>query len=302
LRPQARGLGLEDQFETIKKNYKIVNDLLGGIVKVTPSSKVVGDMAMFMTSNNLTKADILKKKNLAFPESVKNLMRGDLGQIAGGFPKKIQSIILKGEKPYTDRPNAHLEPIDFKAGLEAFQKKYKENLGERDFISSELYPKVYEDFFNYTQEFGDVSKLSTAAYFYGLRPNEEIMVEIGLGKNILIKYLNMTEPNEQGNRLVFFSINGQTRSIEIRDEKIKTEIVANKKVEKDKDIGAPLQGSLAKILVEEGDKVKENTPLFIIEAMKMESTITSPRAGIVKKVHLSERTLVEQDDLIVELK
>ena len=303
LRPQARGLGLEDQFETIKQNYKIVNDLLDGIVKVTPSSKVVGDMAMFMTSNGLSARDILdKRKNLAFPESLKNLMRGDLGQIKGGFPKKLQSIVLKGEKPYTDKPNAHMKPIDFDAGLIAFRAKYKNDLKIRDYISYELYPKVYDDFFNYQEEYGDVSKLPTSAYFYGLKPNEEIIVEIGQGKSVLIKYLNMTEPNEQGNRLVFFSINGQTRSIEVRDSKIKTEVVANKKVSKEKDIGAPLQGNLAKILVEEGDKVKVNTPLFVIEAMKMESTITSPMAGVVKKVHLEERTLVEQDDLVVELK
>ncbi|MEL6926999.1 MAG: biotin/lipoyl-containing protein, partial [Bacteroidota bacterium] len=149
--------------------------------------------------------------------------------------------------------------------------------------------------------FGEVSKLSTQAFFYGLKPNEEITVTIGPGKNILIKYLNMTEPNEQGNRLVFFSINGMTRSIEVRDRNIKTEVQANQKVSKDSDVGAPLQGSLAKVLVNEGDEVTLNQPLFIIEAMKMESTITSPMAGTVKKVHLPERTLVEQDDLVVEL-
>lgn len=302
LRPQARGLGLEDQFETIKKNYKIANDLFGGIIKVTPSSKVVGDMAMFMTSNGLSKEDILKKGHtLAFPDSVKALMRGDLGQIEGGFPKEIQDIILKGEKPYTNRPNEHLDPINFDTEIDEFKKRFDEELLRRDFLSYKLYPKVYEAYYKHFEEYGEVKNLPTPAFFYGLKPNEEVIISLSPGKNVLVKYLNMTEPDEQGTRLVFFQLNGMTRSIPVRDQNIKTELVANRKVEKTSDIGAPLQGSLAKILVEEGQEIDVNAPLFIIEAMKMESTITSPRAGKVKRIHLKERTLVEQDDLVVEL-
>jgi pyruvate carboxylase len=303
LRPQARGLGLEDQFETIKKNYRIVNDLFGGIVKVTPSSKVVGDMAMFMTANGLTKEDILTRgANLAFPDSAKALMRGDLGQIEGGFPEEIQKIILQGEKPYTDRPNAHLEAIDFDNEYADFEKEFGPSVNFLDFLSFKLYPKVFKNYYEHYQTYGAVRNLPTLPFFYGLKPNEEILVELDHGKTILIKYLNMTEPNELGMRLVFFSLNGQTRSVEVRDEAIRSEVAAHQKAVADNEIGSPLQGNLSKILVKTGDTIKENTPLFIIEAMKMESTITAPMGGVVEKVLLKERTMVEQDDLVLVIK
>ena len=302
LRPQARGLGLEEQFDVIKKNYKAANELFGEIIKVTPSSKVVGDMAMFMTSNGLTKEDVLKKgNNLSFPDSVKNLMRGDLGQIEGGFPPEIQAMILKGEAPYIDRPNAHLDPINFDTEFEAFQKEFGDHLPMRDFLSYRLYPKVYSNYQETYAQYGEVRNLPSTSFFFGLKPNEEIIVSLDPGKNILIKFLNITEPDEQGVRLVFFQLNGQTRSIPVQDRSIKTEKAAHRKAKGDKEIGAPLQGSLSKILVEEGQEIEENAPLFIIEAMKMESTITATAAGKVKLIHLKEKTLVEQDDLVVEL-
>ncbi|WP_367389955.1 pyruvate carboxylase [Lewinella sp. LCG006] len=302
LRPQARGLGLEEQFETIKANYEAANELFGGLIKVTPSSKVVGDMAMFMTSNDLTKEDVLERGNkLAFPDSVKALMRGDLGQINGGFPKEIQQLVLKDEQPYTDRPNAHMEPIDFEQELKAFKKKFGKDLGIKDLLSYLLYPKVYQEYYDFREEFGEVSNLPSPAFFYGLKPNEEIMVSIAPGKTIMIRYLNSTAADDLGNRLVFFTLNGQTRSVQVRDRNLKVDRVMNRKASGDKEIGVPLQGNLSKILVKEGQEIKENAPLFIIEAMKMESTITSPVAGIVKKIHLKEKTLVQQDDLVVEL-
>lgn len=302
LRPQARALGLEDKFDTIKENYKIANDLFGGIIKVTPSSKVVGDMAMFMTSNNLTKEDILTRGHqLAFPDSVKALMRGDLGQIIGGFPKDIQEMVLKGETPYTDKPNAHLEPINFDKELAAFKETFGEKLSMNDFLSYKLYPKVYQDFRTHFEQYGSVRNIPSPAFFYGMKPNEEIIVQLDQGKNILIKYLNMTEVDELGNRLVFFLLNGQMRSVPVRDLSRKSEVIAHRKAVEEMEIGAPLQGNISKILVKVGDEVKVNTPLFIIEAMKMESTITSPVGGIVKSIPLKEKTLVEQDDLVIEL-
>jgi pyruvate carboxylase len=302
LRPQARSLGLEEQFETIKKNYAIANDLLGDIVKVTPSSKVVGDLAMFMTSNNLTREDIeLRGHSLAFPNSVKALMRGDLGQTKGGFPKAIQDIILQGETPYSERPNAHLAPIDFDAEYVLFKERFGAHLDERNLLSYKLYPKVYEDYRTFYEKYALVRALPSPAFFFGLKPNEEIMVTLSKGKSLLIKYINMSEPDAQGMRLVLFQLNGQTRSVPVKDKNAHAEIVVHRKAETDKHVGAPLQGSLSKILVEVGDEVTINTPLFTIEAMKMESTITSPKAGIVKKIYLTEKTLVEQDDLVVEL-
>jgi len=302
LRPQARALGLEEQFEVIKRNYRAANELFGDIIKVTPSSKVVGDMAMFMTANGLSKEDVLEKGDrLAFPDSVKALMRGDLGQIEGGFPELIQQKVLKGEKPFTDRPNAHLEPVDFDLEMRSFRTRYGDDKTLRDFLSYKLYPKVYEAYYRHTDTYGDVETIPTPAFFFGLQPNEEIMVGLDRGKKVIVKYLNMTEPDELGNRLVFFQLNGQTRSIPVRDQRVKAEAVVHVKARGDKEVGAPLQGNLSKILVSEGDRVDSNTPLFIIEAMKMESTITAPMGGIVKKIHLPEKTLVEQDDLVVEL-
>ena len=302
LRPQARALGLEKQFETIKKNYRIANELFGNIVKVTPSSKVVGDMAMFMTSNKLTKEDILVKGDkLAFPDSVKALMRGDLGQTPGGFPKEIQELVLKGEKPYTERPNAHLEPVDFDQEFAAFQAEFGQQLDMRNFLSYKLYPRVYRDYREHYEQFALVRALPTPAFFFGLEPNEEIMVSLGPGKTLLVKYVNMSEPDAQGMRLVFFSLNGQTRSIPVRDQKAQSKVVVHRKADADNHVGAPLQGDVAKILVEEGTEITSKTPLFTIEAMKMESTVTAHRDGVVKKIHLTEKTLVEQDDLVIEL-
>ena len=302
LRPQARSLGLEAKFQTVKDNYAIVNDMFGDIVKVTPSSKVVGDMALFMTANNLTKEDVLLRGGtLAFPESVKEMMRGDLGLNPGGFPQDIQNIILKGAKPNDKNPNEYLAPIDFEKEFKNFELKFKDFTNPLDFISWQLYPKVYEDFYKHYDEFGPVRNLPTPAFFYGLDHNEEVLIEIDKGKSILVQFLNVTEPNLAGERTVFFRLNGQTRSITVKDKKVETKIAVHKKIATKFDIGAPLQGSISRILVQEGDMVEAHAPLFIIEAMKMESTITAPMAGTVKRLHLAEKTLVEQDDLIVEL-
>ncbi|MCB0608035.1 MAG: pyruvate carboxylase [Lewinella sp.] len=302
LRPQARGLGLEDQFEKIKENYRIANELFGDIIKVTPSSKVVGDMALFMTSNGLSKEDVLKRgKTLSFPDSVKAMMRGDLGQIEGGFPRDIQEIVLKGEKPYTDKPNAHMEPVDFEQEEKLFEEQFGEKPDILNLLSWKLYPKVYRDFREHYDTYGAVSSLPTPAFFFGLKPNEEIIVTLSPGKDITIRFLNVTEPDDRGNRMVIFLLNGQTRIVSVRDHRIKAEIAPNRKVSGKNEVGSPLQGNLSKILVKEGDEVRVNTPLFVIEAMKMESTITSPAEGVVRKIHLKEKTMVEQDDLVVEL-
>ncbi len=302
LRPQARALGLEDKFDLIKMNYKAANELLGDLIKVTPSSKVVGDLAMFMTANGLTKEDVLEKgQTLDFPDSVKALFRGDLGQAPNGFPATLTAMVLKGEKPYTDRPNAHLKPIDFEKEMPEFFKKFGKHYDEKDFLSYKLYPKVFEDWHQHREQFGQLHFLPTPPFFFGLSPNEEILVTIEPGKTLIIRYLHMTEPNEQGLRLVFFRLNGQTRAVEIEDKKLNIQVKKHRKAEGEREIGAPLQGKLTRILVEPGETVQVNTPLFVIEAMKMESTITSPLKGRVKTVLLPENTLVEQGDLIIEL-
>ncbi|MDH5476014.1 MAG: pyruvate carboxylase, partial [Cyclobacteriaceae bacterium] len=218
LRPQAAALGLEDKFEIVKNNYRDVNLLFGDLVKVTPSSKVVGDMALYMTSNELTVSDILENgHSLSFPESVVSLFKGELGQPHGGFPKELSKIILKGEQPFTDRPNAHLAPIDFDKEFKAFQEKFDEYCDELDFLSYKLYPKVFENFHAHWTKYGEIWRIPTPSFFYGLKDNEEIFVEIGKGKAIIINKLYTSVPNENGICQVHFELNGQTRIIEIKD-------------------------------------------------------------------------------------
>jgi pyruvate carboxylase len=302
LRPQAESLGLGKQFHQIKKNYAEVNKLFGDIIKVTPSSKVVGDMALFMTSNNLKPEDVIAKgAHISFPESVKEFFKGDLGLPVGGFPKELQEIILKGEKPFESRPNDYLESINIVSDFREFQSKYGIHYTLLDYLSYKMYPKVFESYYHHHEQFGDVSAIPTPAFFYGLKNNEEILVKIASGKTIIVKMLYCSEPDETGMRTVSFELNGQTRRVQVKDNSIKSTQASHKKVDKDRQIGAPLQGKLGSVLVNVGDQVKENTPLFVIEAMKMETTITSNYNGKVKAIYLPEGEMVQQDDLILEL-
>ena len=308
LGPQARGLGLIEKFEEIKQRYAEVNELFGDIVKVTPSSKVVGDLALYMVSNGLTKEDIMERgDSISFPESVQSFFRGDLGQPTGGFPKDLQKIVLKGKQSYKDRPNAHLDPVDMKGEFASFQKRFQPGFGRElefvDFLSWKLYPKVFEDMLKKQIEFGDVMRIPTLNFFYGMELHEETIVEIGEGKKVIIELLSIGTVNEEGVRTVFFKVNGQTRNIDVKDKSVKIEKIENIKIEPGniKQIGVPLQGLLSKILVKKGQKVKKNEPLFVIEAMKMETTITASEAAEVKLVHLKEGTMVNSEDLVISM-
>lgn len=304
LRPQARGLGLEDKFDEIKRNYEAANNLFGDLVKVTPSSKVVGDMAMFMTSNGLTAEDVLKRgQTLSFPESVKSLFKGDLGQPQGGFPKKLQKMVLKGEKPYKDRPNAHLTPIDFESAYMSFRNQFEEKNSYLDFLSYQLYPQVFRDFYEFQHTYGDLSIIPSTAFFYGMKPGEELLVNLDRGKTLIIKLIFVSPPDEDGYCRTSFELNGKVRVVNVRDVNYKVDKQVNAKAtpNNDKEVGSPLQGRLSKVLVEPGDSVDENTPLFVIEAMKMESTITASEAGTVSTVVLEAGALVSQDDLVIVL-
>jgi pyruvate carboxylase len=301
LRGQAIALGVGDKFELMKHNYVEANKLFGDIVKVTPSSKVVGDMAIFMTANSLTAEDVYARgATLSFPESVKDFFKGGLGQPYGGFPKQLQEIILKGETPLTSRPNDTIPPIDFEKDFEVFKAKFPENeQGELDYLSYKMYPKVYEDYYKAQQLYGEVSLIPTPAFLYGLKSDEEILITIDEGKTIIVKYLYKSEPDESGLRTVTFELNGQARRIKVLDKNIKVERAQHVKASAKGDIGAPLQGRLSRILVKPGDEVKKNAPLYIIEAMKMESIVSSPFEGIVSRVVLNEGTVVEQEDLVL---
>lgn len=309
LKPQAEALGLADRFHEITKMYGEVNQLFGDIVKVTPSSKVVGDMAQYLVSNNLTIDDVKERGNtISFPQSVVSLFRGELGQPVGGFPKELQNSILKDQKPFTNRPNAHLEPIDFEEEFMEFVDVFKKGMGRdldiTDFLSYKLYPKVFTGAYNHHLRYGNVMNIPTKNFFYGMIPGEEIIIELDKGKVLLVELVSIGEPNEDGNVTVFFKVNGQTRNVEVMDKSIKVEKVEYAKVDKtdQKQIGAPLQGSLSSVLVKKGQEIKKNDPLFTIEAMKMETTITANEDATIEDILLQSGTMVNADDLIVVLK
>ncbi|MBI1289229.1 MAG: pyruvate carboxylase [Flavobacteriales bacterium] len=302
LKPQATALGLAEKFEDIKLMYAKVNDLFGDVIKVTPSSKVVGDMALYLVSNGFTIEDVMEKGDtISFPESVVDFFMGRLGQPHGGFPKELQKIILKDKEPFTDRPNSHLEPIDFEKGFAEFKKKFDASLKMTDYLSYLMYPKVFEDYYAKKKEYGDISKVPTGNFFFGMKLREETLVEIGEGKNIIIELLSIGPADDNGMRTLFFRVNGMTRNIEVLDKSLNIQKVENEKADKNdpNQIGAPLQGLLSKVLVKKGTKVKKNQPLFIIEAMKMETTVTASENTTVKRTVLEEGTLVEADDLVL---
>lgn len=303
LKPQAIALGLGDKFTDIKKMFAEVNDMFGDIVKVTPSSKVVGDMAQFMVANDLTPEDVMKKgESISFPESVQGFFAGEIGQPEGGFPTDLQRIVLKGKKPFTDRPGKHLPPIDFENEFEDFREKF-EGARFTDFLSYKLYPKVFEEYWKFKNHYGDVSVVPTPIFFYGMKMSEDTTIEIDRGKTLLIRLLSISPADDKGNRTVFFKLNGQTRAIELQDKSIKVERKENRKVDKgnERQIGAPLQGMLSKLMIKPGEPVKKAQPLFVIEAMKMETTISAPADGAVKDLVLAEGTLVNTGDLVIEL-
>lgn len=307
LKPQAESLGLASRFHEITEMYAEVNQLFGNIIKVTPSSKVVGDMAQYMVSNNLHINDVLEKGDeLSFPQSVKDFFRGNLGQPEGGFPKKIQEIVLKGERPFTGRPNAHLEPVDFEEEFREFKRIFQDSLHQpemTDFLSYKLYPKVFTDAVNFRKDFGNVINIPTKNFFYGIEIGEEIVVEMDRGKTLLIELMSIGKADEDGMVDVFFKVNGQGRVVKVKDKSVKVDKVVHQKVDKEnmKEIGAPLQGSLSSFFVEKGQEVSKNEPLFVIEAMKMETTITARSAGKVAKILHEPGTMLFADDLVIVL-
>ena len=301
LRQQAEGVGLGDKLALIKHNYAEVNNLFGDIVKVTPSSKVVGDMALFMTANNLTAEDVLdENKNHSFPSSVIGFFKGDIGVPYGGFPEKLRQIVLKNEKEIGEAQAQILPDVDLDEATQAFYDKFP-NSTFLDFLSYQMFPKVYEEYFNHHKTYGDVSQVPTPAFFYPMKNGEEIQIKLRKGKVIHVKLLYVSKPDEEGIRTITFELNGGQRTVKIKDKSVtSTKAINAKVVNTTLEIGAPLQGSLSAILVKDGEEVEEGTPLFIIEAMKMESTVSAPKKAKIKRVVLSAGTLVDQNDLIIE--
>ncbi|WEG15758.1 pyruvate carboxylase [Alkalihalophilus pseudofirmus] len=304
LQQQAKAVGLAARWNEVKKMYRTVNDMFGDVVKVTPSSKVVGDMALYMVQNNLTEEDIYNKgESLDFPDSVVELFEGQLGQPYQGFPEKLQKIILKGRKPIEGRPSENMEPVDFQEIKEKLFKQLDRQVTSHDMLSYALYPKVFTEFEAFRNQFGDVSVLDTLTFFYGMRLGEEIEVEIEKGKTLIVKLVSLSKPQDDGTRIVYFELNGQPREVVIKDMNVASTTVARPKVDKDNpnQIGASMPGTVVKTLVQKGDKVQKGDHLMITEAMKMETTVQASFDGEVKEVFVSDGDPILTGDLLIEL-
>ena len=305
LKPQADALGLVNRFEEVKENYKVANRVVGDIIKVTPSSKVVGDLAIFMTKNNLTEENILEEgKNLSFPDSLVDYCKGMIGQPAGGVPKGLQEVVLKGEPAITARPGSLLPSEDF----DAIKEHIKNDLGienptQRQALSYALYPKVFDDYVNHVKDFNDVSELESDVFFYGLNIGQECEVEIEEGKNLTIKLVDIGEPKEDGMRTLTFELNGMLRDVDIKDNNYTGLIKSVEKADMNDpyQIGASIPGKVVKLLVKKGDEVEVNQPLIVIEAMKMETNIVAKSAGVINDIKVAVNDMVVDKQLLIQL-
>jgi len=307
LRQQARTLGLENRWEDVCRAYAEANQLFGDIVKVTPSSKVVGDLALFMVTNDLSANDVLTARGvLNFPRSVVEMMQGLLGEPEGGWPKRFQEIVLRSARvePIVGRPGAALPPADFGAAAAEIQKKTKREPREEDVLSYLLYPQVYLEYLEHSQKYGDTSTIPTASFFYGLQSGQEISVEIERGKTLIVRYLTTGEVREDGTRTVFYELNGQPRDIRVPDRSVEGLLKRHPKGDPDNanHVVAPMPGKISAVPIRAGQDVQEGDRLLSIEAMKMETAVYSPRTAAVEQVLVTPGAVVEARDLLVVLK
>ena len=301
-KPQVAGLGLIERWDDCKDMYHKVNMMFGDIVKVTPSSKVVGDMAMFLVKNNLEPEDVFtSKEDLAFPESVVGMFKGMLGQPYMGWPQELQKIILKGEQPITCRPGELLEPVDFEEEKLKLEEKLGHRIDERALISAILYPNVYPEFDRHRVEFSDTSVIPTPIFFYGLEPGQETSLDIEPGKTLIIKLNAVGKVQKDGTRAVYFELNGNNRSVVIRDQSVQSDVAVRVKAEKGNPchIAAPMPGKVLKVNVKAGDTIKVGDVLMVTEAMKMETNIKAKADGAVADVKFKEGDKVEKEDLVI---
>lgn len=305
LKQQAKAVGLGDQWDHVKKMYATVNQLFGDIVKVTPSSKVVGDMALFMVQNQLTAEEIYKNgTEIDFPESVISFFQGDLGQPVGGFPEELQKIILKNRQAITVRPGSLAPKVDFEQIKQTLQEKIGYEPRNDEVLSYIMYPQVFLDYCKMYTSFGDVTLLDTPTFFSGMRLDETIEVQIEKGKILIIRLDEIGEPDIEGKRVLFFTLNGQRREIVIKDSTIKTQVIAKQKAEptNKEQIGATMSGTVLKVLVKKGEQVKKGQPLLVTEAMKMETTIQASFDGEIALIHVFDGEIIQSGDLLLEIK
>ena len=305
LKEQAAAMGLGERWPEVARTYAEVNQLFGDIVKVTPSSKVVGDMAIFLVTRGIRAQDVL---NLApgavpFPESVIDMLAGGLGQPKGGWPKALQRIVLGDRPAIEDRPGLHAEPVDFRKVRAELVEKLGKEPSEQDLLSYLMYPQVFLELARNQAEFGDLSALPTPAFFYGLQCEEEIAVDIEEGKTLFFKLVHVGEPDKHGKRVVIFEMNGVPRHIEIVDRTVIVEEKSRPKADPDdpREVGAAIPGKISEIAVSVGHRVNKGDPLFTLEAMKMFTTVNAPLSGVVKSIEVNEGDTVEAKDLLLRL-
>ena len=304
LRMQARSLGIEEKWPQVAEAYAQVNAMFGNIPKVTPSSKVVGDLALYMVTSGATPEDVMDpKKDMAFPESVTSFFHGDLGQPPGGFPQDLQKRVLKGAEPLTDRPGKSLPPVDIEEARAEVERKTGHAPDDFRLASYLMYPSVYLDFVERRKKFGPVEEVPSKAFFYGMEVNEEIAVDIERGKTLIIRYLATGEPNEAGLREVFFELNGQPRMVKVADASLTRAVTHHPKAQ-DGDltqVGAPMPGLVSSIAVKVGETVGEGDVLLTIEAMKMETAVHAEEGGEVAEILVSPGQQVDAKDLLIRL-
>jgi pyruvate carboxylase len=305
LREQARSLGIDDtRWPEVAQAYAEVNEMFGDIIKVTPSSKVVGDLAMFMVSSGLTRENVLDPDNaVAFPSSVEQFFHGELGQPYGGFPQALQKKVLKGKAPLTKRPGEALPPADLQALRTQAQGALGHDINERQFASWLMYPQVYADYDSNRRRYGDMAKLPTMAFFYGLEPGQEISIDLEAGKTLIVRYVTRSEPHEDGSRTVFFELNGQPRELRVVDRTATPSRPPQRRIEpgNPRHIGAPMPGTVATVAVVVGQKVARGDVVVTLESMKMQTAVHAESAGVVSEVLVRVSSQVDAKDLLVVL-
>ncbi|MBU5485514.1 pyruvate carboxylase [Clostridium sp. MSJ-11] len=308
LKPQIESFGLGHRFNEVKEMYRKVNQMLGDIVKVTPSSKMVGDLAIFMVKNDLTPENIYKKgEGMAFPDSVVAYFKGMMGQPEGGFPKELQRLVLKGEKSINVRPGELLPDEDFDGIRNYIKEKYNKDINDKEILSYALYPEVYEEYIKYIERYGNLSHMGSDVFFHGLSEGETSEIEIGEGKKLIVKLLQIGKLNNNGKRTLVFEVNGNRREIEVEEKSNKMSNFNKKEDVKFADkndnlqIGSSIPGTIVKILVKDGDIINEGDSIAIVEAMKMETNIVATTKGMVEKIYVKEGEIVKASQLITKL-
>lgn len=304
LQQQAAAVGLSKRWEEVKAMFARVNEMFGDIVKVTPSSKVVGDLALFMVQNDLTEQDIYERgEQIDFPQSVIEFMEGYIGQPYQGFPKKLQKIILKDRQPIDQRPGEFLEPINFSEVKEKLSEKIDREVTTLDALAYVLYPDVFIDYVKHYEKYSDLSVLDTSTFFYGMGLGEEIEVEIEEGKTLFIKLVSISEVQDDGTRVIYFELNGQPREIIVEDLNVEAKVLSKPKadLENKYHVGATMPGTVIELLCNEGMEVAKGESLIITEAMKMETVIKAPVAGKIKAIYVGKGESIHTNDLLIEI-